>query len=270
MLQSTIDNVNLDRFLGMLSAVDQGKHKSTIPSLDCEQPKFYWVFRNMDFEEWRSASSQVLWLSGPPQCSIHQVSSYIVDLVKNKASETQHSVLYFFCSTASREKSIAAVFVHTLLYQIVCCSPLDKRESVVRIFLRALVDAILRRKPTSLDLSHLSHFRNEDSEDTAIETILNARVDELWDALKTILAETQKGELSIVIDGLDKVEHQKVEFIKGVREFITHLQKRTIKFKALLTSRPQDEIKEVFDGLSYIEYNKERKGSVASYVLTLN
>jgi hypothetical protein len=136
MLRSTIDSVHLDHFLGLLSVVDQEKHRFTIPSLDCEQPNFYWVFRNMDFEQWRSAScSQVLWLSGPPQCSIHQVSWYVVDLMKNKAADTQHSVLYFFCPTVRGGKSIVAIFVHTLLYQIVCCSPLDKKISVVRTFL---------------------------------------------------------------------------------------------------------------------------------------
>lgn len=263
MLQSTIDSMNLDRFLGMLSAVDQEKHKSTILSLDCEQPNFYWIFRNMDFKQWHSAScSQVLWLSGPRQCSIHQVSSYIVDLMKNEASETQHSVLYFFCSTASRENSITTAFVHTLLYQVVCCSSLDKSISVVRNFLHTLVEAILRREPTSKP--EPSHFKEEDSPDTTIKKILDAPIDELWHALKTILADEQKRELSIVIDGLDKVEYQKVEFIKGVRELITHLLKRTLKVKALLTSRPQAEIKEVFDGLPYIEYDKERKECLAS------
>src|SRR2546429_6074824 len=100
----------------MLSAVDQEGYKSTIPSLDCDQPKFYWIFKNIDFEQWSSTSrSQVLWLSAPPEYSIHQVSSYIVDQVKIKALKTQHSVLYFFCSTAIWEKSIVTTFIHTLL-----------------------------------------------------------------------------------------------------------------------------------------------------------
>jgi hypothetical protein len=253
----------------MLSTVDQEKHKSTIPLLDYEQPNFYWIFRNMDFEQWRSASSsQVLWLSGPPQCNIHHVSSYIVDLAKNKASETQHLVLYFFCSTASRDESIATTLVHTLLYQIVCCSPPDKQLSVVRNFLHALVETNLRSKRrVNLDLID---FREENSPDTMIKKILNAPISELWDALETILADEQMRELLIVIDGLDKVEYQKVEFVKGVCGFITHIQKRTVKVKALLTSQSQAEMKEVFDRLSYIEYDKERKGLSAPYYLTLS
>jgi hypothetical protein len=263
-LRSTINCVDLNQFLGLLSVVDQEEHKSTIPSLDCEQPNFFWVFRNIDFEQWLSAScSQVLWLSGPLRCSIHQISSYIVD----KTSETQHSVLYFFCSTASKEKSIAVIFVHTLLYQIVCSSPLDKKLSVVRTFLHTLVEQVLKRDPTSDP--ELSLFKVEDSLDTTMKKILNGPIGELWDALQTILADEYKQELSIIIDGLDKVEHQKVEFIKGVCEFIKHLQERNLTVKALLTSRPQAEIKEVLDGLPFIEYDKERKGSAVSYILNL-
>jgi len=273
MLRSTIDSVNLDQFRRVLSAVDQEEHKSTIPSLDCEQPNFYWIFRNMDFEQWRSANcSQVLWLSGPPQCNIHQVSSYVVDLVKNKASETQHSVLYFFCSTASREasmeKSIVTIFVHAILYQIIYCPPLDKKLSVVRNFLHTLIDAIFRSKQTPNPVP--PPFEEKESPDTTIKKILNAPANELWDALETILAAEQRRELLIVIDGLDKAKHQKVEFTKGVRELITRLREGTLMVKALLTSRPQAEIKEVLNGLPHIEYDKERKGSIASSVPTLN
>ena len=71
-------------------------------------------------------------------------------------------------------------------------------------------------------------------------------------------------DLSIVIDGLDRVKRQKVEFIREVRELVEHLQGRISKVKALLTSQPEAEIKEVLDGLPCIEYDKERKGSATS------
>jgi len=76
--------------------------------------------------------------------------------------------------------------------------------------------------------------------------------------------------LSIVIDGLDQINHHKSEFIKGVRKFIAHLQERALKVKTLLTSRPQTEIKELFNRLLCIEYDKERKGSAASLNSKLN
>jgi ankyrin repeat domain-containing protein 50 len=272
-LLSAIGSVNPDHFLQILSAIDQEEHKSTISSLDCDQPKFYWIFKNMDFKQLDAASSQVLWLSGPPECDIHHASSYIVDLAKKKTSETRRSVLFFFCSTAVREKSksIIAVFVHTLLYQIIYCSPMDKKIPIIKSFLHTLLEAILERERATY--WEPSRFKQEDSSDTTIKKILEASPKDLWDSLKTVLADEQKRELSIVIDGLDKVERQKDEFIRGVLTFIVYLQERISKVKALLTSRPRGEIKEIFDELcikyDYIEYDRERKGLVPSYGLTL-
>jgi ankyrin repeat domain-containing protein 50 len=269
MLQRDIDSVDLDLFLPMLSVVDQEKHKSTIPPLDCDNPMFYWILKNIDFAKWSSAScSQVLWLSGPLERNIHQILSYMVDQEKNRGSKTQHFVLYFFCSAAVKEKSIIEVFVHTLLYQIVCTSPMDKRILIVRSFLHSLLEGTPKKEEAPN-----WKWQGSKVEDTLyanIKKILNAPANALWAALKAVLGEEQQRDLLVVVDGLDTVGHQKREFTKGVREFVAHLLNRTSKFKALLISRPQAEIKEVFDGVPCIEFDKERKGSATPYFLTLN
>src|SRR5271154_4113637 len=59
--------------------------------------------------------------------------------------------------------------------------------------------------------------------------------------LLMLVANEHERELLIIIDGLDKAEHQKGEFLRGVHALIMYLQERTSKFKALLTSRPQVE-----------------------------
>jgi len=175
--------------------------------------------------------------------------------VKEKAPKIEYCFLYFFCSAAVGEKSVVSLFVHTLLYQIVSCSPMDKKNSIVRNFLHSLVDGIFKKDPNQLF---------EGPSETWLKRILDAPTDdELWTALKAVLAKEQERELFIVVDGLDKVQHEKREFINGVRTFVEHLQQRTSKVKILLTSRPQDEIKEILDGLPCIEYDKERKGLVA-------
>jgi ankyrin repeat domain-containing protein 50 len=260
--------VDLDLFLPMLSVVDQEKHKSTIPPLDYEHPMFCWIFKNIDFVQWNSASCpEVLWLSGPPKRNIHQVSSYIVDREKNRALDTQHLVLYFFCSAAARKRSIITAFVHTLLYQIVCCSPTDRGILIVRSFLHSLLDGTLEKKE---DPNWKQIFKEGDTLDSSIKKILNAPANALWTALVAVLSEEQQRDLWVVVDGLDKVEHQYGEFIRGVREFVANLLNRTLKFKALLTSRPQAEIKEVFNEVLCIEYNKERKGLAILCFLILN
>jgi ankyrin repeat domain-containing protein 50 len=257
--KSAIDSLNLDELLQIFTAVDQEQHKSRIPSLSYNESKFYWILKNADFEDWSSATcSQVLWLSGPPKCNIDQVSSYVVDVEKKKASETRHSVLYFFCSTADTENPIVS-FTHSLLYQIVCCSPSNEKAQIVKTFLHSLLNAILKKEKSSE--TKLLQLKERDSQNTIIKKVLDAETNGLWSALKAALDNAHSHDLSIVIDGLDRVKRQKVEFNREVRELIKHLQGRVSKVKTLLTSRPEDEIKEILDGLPCVEYDKERKGS---------
>jgi len=266
MLRFAVDSIIADRFFQILSAVNQEEHEATMPSMDCDQPEFYWIFRNIDFAQWKSAScSQALWLSGPPECRIHQVSSSIVNRAKESALTKEHCVLHFFCSTTVREKSVVSVFVQTLLYQIICSSPMDKKL-IIRNFLKTLVEIILEKEGAS----NWEPARFEGSPEILLKRILNASADGLWTALKAVLSDDPGRELLIVVDGLDKVQHQKCEFSKAIREFVAHLLERTSKVKALLTSRPQAEIKEVLEGLPCIEYDKERKGLVAPYISTLS
>jgi ankyrin repeat domain-containing protein 50 len=145
---------------------------------------------------------------------------------------------------------------------------MDKRVLIVRSFLYSVLDGILKRGVPNLKQEGFIEegFPHEKN----IKKILYAPTDQLWTALGAVLSYEQKRELSIIIDGLDKVEHQKDEFIRGVRAFIEYLQKRVSMVKALLISRPQAEIKDLFRGLPCIEYDKERKGSATPYVLTLN
>jgi ankyrin repeat domain-containing protein 50 len=223
----------------------------------------------MDFRQWNTARCpQVLWLSGPPECDIHQVSSYIVDQEKNRTSKTQYFILYFFCSTAARKEPIIVIFIHTLLDQIVRCSPANKRILIVRRFLHSLLEGAFEKGRTPNWESR--GFNEKDSPDTNIKKILNAPANELWAALEVALGDEEQRGLSVVVDGLDKVEYQRGELIRGVRSFVKHLQQRTSRVKILLTSRPLAEIKDLFDGLPYIEYDRERKGSSVPHVLTLN
>jgi hypothetical protein len=248
--------------------VDQEKHRSTIPSLNYDQPKLFWIFRNMDFRKWSTAGCpQVLWLSGPPECDIHQVSSYIVDQEKNRTSKTQYLILYFFCSTAAKKEAVIVTFIHTLLDQIVRYSPANKRILIIRRFLHSLLERAFKKGRTDWERRG---FKEKDPPDTNIKKILNAPADELWAALEAVLDDEEQRGLSVVVDGLDKVEHQRGELIRGVRTFVKHLQQRTSEVKILLTSRPLAEIKDLFDGLPCIEHDRERKGPSVPHVLTLN
>ena len=263
MLRSAIDDLNLDQFLPMLPVPDQDEHIRVIPHPDRDHPMFYWIFRNKDFSQWNSAEcSRVLWLSGLPERNIDQVSSYVVHQEKETALNTGHFVLYFFCSSAIKGKSSVADFVHTLLKQIVYCSPMGKRISIIRNFLHSLFDSLLGKafkRKTSFNLEEW-RLDKKCSPDENIKKILNAPVNELFTALCTVLDDQEQRGLSLIVDGLDKVEHQRDECIRGIRAFIEHLQQRASKVKVLLTSQPLVEIRELLNGLPCIEYDRERKG----------
>ncbi|KAF2192459.1 purine and uridine phosphorylase [Zopfia rhizophila CBS 207.26] len=260
-LQSAIDSMNPDQFRPMLSVVDQKKYMSTIPPLDRGDPKFYWIFRNIDFAQWNSAKcSQVLWLSGPPECNIHQVSSYFAGQEKNTALKTDHFALYFFCSAVIRRRSIVSLFVHTLLNQVACCS--SRGGEIIRRFFHSLLKEAFDKEAAANWKQR--DFGREDPPEKNIEKMLKAPAGELWAALRAVLGDEEQRDLLVVVDGLDKIEHQRGEFISEVRAFVEHLQQRTSKVKVLLTSRPLTEIKDLFDGLLCIEHDRERKECLAS------
>ena len=256
MLLFALDRVGPDQLLRHLPTASQEDPRSrTIPSHD--MPKFYWIFKNMDFERWQSTNgSGVLLISGPANCRIPDASSYIVNLVMEAPSEA-HLVLYFFCSMAPTQASIAITFVSTIIHQLVCSLPRFKKQ-VTTVFLRTLLDTILRREP--ITEQELSRFKRDDSVDATVKKILNVTSDEYWSALREVMKIERDHGVSLIIDGLDKAEHQRFGFVREVCAFIEDLQERPSTSRVLLTSRPQAAIKEMLSGFPCVEYDKERKG----------
>ena len=257
---SIVGAVDSDQLLRHLLAVDQESYKSRTQPSGCGQPKFYWIFKNMDFDRWHRANGmEVLWLSGPADCRISDASSHIVDLAKEPYPEGQHSVLYFFCSTAPRTIPIALTFVSTIVRQLIRCSPKLKNE-ITTTFLRTLLDANFGEEPHSNQ--EVPRFIADDSAEVVVKKILKASSDAYWGALRAVLGIEQEMELSLIIDGLDKTENQKREFIQGLLVFIENLEERPSTTRVLLTSRPQAEIREILGQLPSIEYDRERKGLI--------
>jgi ankyrin repeat protein len=182
-----------------------------------------------------------------------------VDLVKGKPSQRQHLVLYFFCSTAPGEASIAITFVSTIIHQLASHSP-QLKERVTTVFLRTLLDTILRAEP--LSDPERPRFKAGDSDEATVKKILKASSSGYWSALRAVMDIEREQELSLIIDGLDKTEHQDDEFTRGVWIFIEYLRERYSTVRVLLTSRPHSKIRDMLNGLPCIEYDKERKGLI--------
>ena len=255
MLFAAVDMADSDQLLRHLSAVDQDYHHLQTQSSSCrELPRFYWIFRNMDYEQWWSAKgSRALWLSGPAECDISDASSSIVGLVKETSAEAQHSALYFFCSTRPARVSIAVTFVSTIVSQLVCRLP-ELKEQVTNVFLHTLLNTII-----SENNPKRSGFKWGDSVEATVKKVLQASSEGYWGALRAVMGLEHKQELYLVIDGLDKAGQ---EFIRGVHLFIESLQGCPSTIRVLLTSRPQAELKQILGGMPCIEYNKERKGLI--------
>ena len=215
----------------------------------------------MDFERWqRTTGSEVLWLSGPAECHISDASSYVVDLVKERPSQTQHLVLYFFCSTASAQALLAATFVSTIIHQLASRIP-QLTGKIITVFLRTLLDTILR--DGLLSDPGRSRFKTNDSAEATMKNILKTPSSGYWGALREVLDIEREQELSLIIDGLDKVEHQKDNFIQELCAFVEHLRGRPSTTRVLLTSQPQAGMKEMLGQLPSIEYDRERKGLIS-------
>jgi hypothetical protein len=182
-----------------------------------------------------------------------------VDLAQETNSEEPHSVLYFFCSAAPTKVPIATTFVSTVVDQLIRCLP-ELKEKITTVFLRSLLESVLGEER----LSNLepSRFNAGDSAEVTVKKILKAPSDGYWGALREVMDIQRERGLSLIIDGLDKTEHQKYEFVREVCVFIDYLRGRASTTRVLLTSRPQAEIKAVLDGLPCIEYDRERKGLI--------
>lgn len=255
---NAIETIHPEMFLAMLAAEYQESQKLKFQLIDYNQPRFYWIFRNVDFHRWESSNSEsegnshVLWLSGPSGRRMSQASSFVIDRANEDASRAKGTVLYFFCSAVKWEDSIFISFIHTLLHQIIRHATATDAKPFVTVFLNTLLGRIFRRDPLRFLEGALLR--------TTIANILDASSDELWEAITIVLEMQEIGKLTMIIDGLDRIRQQRTGFIAGVLTLMEHLIETIPQFKAFLTSRPRSDIRNVIGRLPSIEYDKERRG----------
>ena len=233
---------------------NQGKHISKTASLHRNDPKLYWIFKDIGFKDWESADSPpVLWLFGPPNRGMTDASLH---LARERTSRTEKGlVFYFFCSTMERESSVSTTFTYSFLRHILNGSGDYQAKSITTTFLKSLLLEILRREP--------SRFQEKDTPGTTVKKILDASNGELLKALTEAVFDIKDiQEASIIIDGVDKLGKEGAYFLK---RFCEHIMRTTLKFKVLLTCLLGPDIRSIVDGMPYIEYDKERKGLDAPY-----
>jgi hypothetical protein len=221
-----------------LSVADQDEYQSTISPFDWNEPKNFWITRNLDFTQLQAPLA--LLLSAPHGHGTTEICSHLIDVIKKKAARTNGSVLYFLCSPPT-EARCSTILTHTLLSQIVCCSSAGKANPIAAAFLSTLVDGHFQQRS--------QNFREDDTLDTTVEKILDAPDNELIRALAEAIKKAGIQELSIIVDGLQE------DIVCWLFQLI---RRATSKLEALFTSRHP--CGKVPDGMAYIEYDKERKG----------
>jgi hypothetical protein len=271
-LQDIIGSMDLNRFLETLSVADQATHRPKVEPRDMAHPRFYWVFKNMDYDQWFDQDSAVLLLSGPTSCALDHVSSHILGLMEQGSFGKDGIVLNFFSlSGAARgnipiggrdsEKAVT-IFVHTLLHQLISSPTISrkKRISTASGFLSYLLDSL--DSPELLD-----RFGNISLDDPSavLREALDIPDKILWKALGKSL-EGEKG-LQIVVNVPANMRGRDSGFIAAVSTFVEDLGKRTEGLKVLLTIGPSDDSGMAFGELPCIKvhYDKERRGLIGPF-----
>jgi hypothetical protein len=251
-------------------------HISTISRIDCEDPWFAWIFKNIDYVEWSQPNSfQTFWLSGPHQCRLDEVSSYILHREKEGAQSMNRLVLYFFSSSTN---SHATAFVRTLLRQIICFAPPNRTLMTMQTFLYALASKQMEQGAAKWEnkglakgdavVEYIKEVLYAPMEDPQLNDnpIDNLPVIDLLPALEGVLTKDQRP-LSIIIDGLDKFGSESSEFTKAIRIFAEHVQENNPRTRIWLTTRSPAESRDSSKKITFIEYDKERKGSFISDIM---
>ena len=254
-----MEKLETNSFLDLLLPMtDHLEHISKTSSIDPNDPKLYWILRNVDLKNWESPdNSQVLWLfGGPPGCSMTGVSSFIA---KQEASRRNDEVFYFSCSKEGSD--VITTFTHSVLRHILNGSEPRLAKSIIMTFLSTLLCKIIQRGR--------SRFRHGRFSDITVEEILDAESGGLLAALtETVIEMKTIPATPIVIDGIDKIG------LDGCRFLTMFCSNSTAspKPKVLLTCRLDPDIMKIIVRVPciIIEYDKERRGLGISYPLVVS
>ncbi|KAF8535046.1 hypothetical protein BDD12DRAFT_660917, partial [Trichophaea hybrida] len=222
-------------FLGLLPITNQDEHFSPI---NPDDPKLYWIFRDEEFIRWKSEHyPQVLWLfGGPPGCRMTDVSSYI-------SNQATGAVFYISCSSVS-----TTTFAHSVLHHILKISDDCQAKLITNTFFSTLLLKILEQDQ--------SYFRDDDSSIVIVKKILEASDGEHLEALTKAVGKIKEvQETSIIIDGIDELGKEGVQFLQNFcsQAIISP------KFKVLVTGRPDPHTKKIVAEVLCIEHKEQQR-----------
>ncbi|KAF7587105.1 hypothetical protein BBP40_007711 [Aspergillus hancockii] len=257
-LQSAIDKFKMDEVRRSLLVVGSAMVK-TCYDLPIERTECLWVFKNVDFQRWYSSqSSQILWLSAQNQSSLCNVARHVLDDCYNKQPPSQRFKLIAFCSPGKEEKLSGIKVFHTIFLQLLLTLSEEQQMAVSRKVLQSLFYGIVKSRRESKMDNAISKWSIFDR----IGLILDAPIHDITAALEIAIS-AEVRDLWLILDGIDKVEIHG-DFIENVRRFVNNLDKKVSTVHILLTSQSDPVLSKAFDGIPFIEHDKERKECLQS------
>lgn len=261
-LRAAIDDLNVDQFLNNLSVIDQKSYRAKIMNhIDNQRhkSKHYWVYKNMDYENWRNTTGQLqydrLLIAGPRDCKLDQVSSQIVDLAlsEQRTAPDSHYIFNFFWKSGGRtegDKEIA--MIHTILSQFLHQS--QAGMSAISVFLHTLFHRSGKKK--------VWDAHNSPKKDKIVLELLKSPPKALWAALMATLR-FERGsniKMTVIVDGFERRDNFPI-----LSTFFDDLTLKAFTLKVLVTTPPATVSSESCSGWANIEYDVERKGNNTLY-----
>ena len=233
-----------------------------------EDAKYFWIFRNLDYEKWMQHrdEAKILGLRGPSTEDLELAASHIVRCLRNPsaASHEGEVLLYFFYNSTKREQSPPGisgwrnmVCVWNLLRTLIK-SRSTAEESLLQTFLRNALGF--------LSDDELANLRDHSNPTDVFRSLLcRFKPQDLWYALGQVLADLKEPEiprkrnLTLVID-LNSMTSAWDGLDDNISKMTAVMPQASWTVRILLSNLPETSDRCQTWPSENIEYDKERKG----------
>ena len=234
-----------------------------------QDAKYYWIFRNLDYEKWmqRRGGVKILGLHGPSAEDLELAASHIVRSLRNPNAASQEGdvLLHFFYNSTRRERGPQGIVgwrdkvcVWNLLRTLIKNHP-TAEESLLQTFLGTVLGFLsdgelanlrIHRNPTDVFRSLFRLFKPQD----------------LWHALGQALGDLKELEipgernLTLVIN-LNSMAGPCEGLVDNIRNMTADMPQAYGKVRVLLSNLPETSNRwQTRPSEILLEYDKERKG----------
>ena len=251
------------------------ENHSKRPGLGLEEDaKYFWIFRNLDYEKWMQHrdETKILGLHGPSTEDLELAASHIVRCLRNPnaASHEDEVLLYFFYNSTRREQSPPRISGwHNMvcvwnLLRILIKSRSTAEKSLLQTFLRNALAFLSNDELTTLG-------EHSNPSDVFGSLLCRFKPQDLWYALGQVLADLKEPEiprkrnLTLVID-LNSMASAWDGLDDNISKMIAVMSQASWTMRILLSNLPETSDLCQTRTSEIIEYDKERKGMYSLWI----